>query len=254
MGDTAKQIIRTSVLSGHVAVTSIGQAGFILKDSGKRLIAVDPYLSDCCERCFGFRRLLPKILAPSDLIFDRILTTHEHYDHFDIDSIGRLMEHSGTILYASEECLKECAKLDVDSSRVRVLRCQDHWQDTAMEVQAVYCDHGDLARDAVGAVLTIEGKRIYIAGDTAYRPEQIAASIGGPVDLMIAPINGAYGNMNEEEAVRLTEKLRPGMVIPCHYRMFAEHGGDPDRFEAIIRQRLPRQKYRILSQGETMIL
>jgi L-ascorbate 6-phosphate lactonase len=36
--------------------------------------------------------------------------------------------------------------------------------------------------------------------------------------------------MDADDCVKLAEALRPGLTIPCHYGMFASHGGDPGRF------------------------
>lgn len=70
----------------------MGQAGFILKDADGFLLAYDLYLSDCCNREFGFKRLMPYLLDAEELIFDAVLCSHGHYDHLDIDSAGTFLK------------------------------------------------------------------------------------------------------------------------------------------------------------------
>ena len=46
-------------------------------------------------------------------------------------------------------------------------------------------------------------------------------------DILIAPINGAFGNMNDEQATDFCEIIMPKLMIPCHFWNFAEHGENP---------------------------
>ena len=48
-------------------------------------------------------------------------------------------------------------------------------------------------------------------------------------------INGKLGNMNAEEAVRLTEVLEPKAAIPTHYGMFASNTEDPEAYTSRVR-------------------
>ena len=75
------------VKEGQTGVFWLGQAGFVFKRASGEMIAVDPYFSDCCSRYFGFRRMIPFLMTPYDVIFDAIVCTHAHYNHFDPDGI-----------------------------------------------------------------------------------------------------------------------------------------------------------------------
>jgi L-ascorbate 6-phosphate lactonase len=116
------------------------------------------------------------------------------------------------------------------------------------------CDHGELAPDALGLLLTMGGKRIYIMGDTAYRPDLLENPEIQGVDLLILPINGAFGNLNEEQAARVIAALKPALAIPCHFWNFAEHGGDPGKFQKEMAEIAPESAYRLMRQGEGMLL
>ena len=97
------------------------------------------------------------------------------------------------------------------------------------DITFVNCDHGEGAPDAVGVVIKVDGKTIYEVGDSCLRLDRVSG-IPTDLDILISPINGMYGNMNSEDTVRLAEKLNPKLTIPCHYGMFASHGGDIKKF------------------------
>ena len=50
------------------------------------------------------------------------------------------------------------------------------------------------------------------------------------IDLMFICINGRLGNMNVDEAVRLTECIAPRVGIPTHYGMFESNTEDPQKY------------------------
>ena len=57
-----------------------------------------------------------------------------------------------------------------------------------------------------------------------------------------------YGNMDSKDTVELAMALKPKLTIPCHYGMFASHGGDLKAFYDIMTEKnLP---FLIMQQGE----
>lgn len=242
--------------TGQTHLFSVGQAGFILKSASGQLLAIDLYLSECVERVegnAGFKRLLPKILGAEELAFDAVICTHPHLDHFDIDTVPALLYHRNTRLFCSTDCKKlvDALLLHGYDDRIQYISPGDHADCGDFQIDFVNCDHGEGAPDAVGVVVTVDGKRIYEAGDTCLRLDR-TDEIPRPLDVLIAPINGAFGNLNEADCASLAEVLQPAVTIPCHYGMFASHHGDVGRFyELMEEKRLPM---RLLALGEQMTL
>lgn len=241
--------------AGKSCIYFAGQAGFIFKSRAGTCVGVDLYLSDCVERFDHMKRLSPKVVRPEELELDFIIATHWHLDHFDIDSMPFLMANRRTKLLAAEDCRKHVDNLKIDLNRTTFVREGDCVQCSDVTVRAVFCDHGTGAPLAVGLVISFDDIRIYIAGDTALRldkAEEIAQY--GPFDVMIAPINGAFGNLNEAEAVKLCSFHKPKLMIPCHYWTFAGHHGDPGKFEEELQRKLPEQNYLIMAAGEWTVV
>ena len=243
---------------GKTHLFSVGQAGYIIKSKGGQLLGIDMYLSSCVERIeghMGFKRLLPQLLAPNELEFDCVITTHPHMDHFDMDAVPELMANGRTRLFASVECEDYVKRLLMTNNNITYVKPGDEAVCGDFKLDFVSCDHGAGAPDAVGVVITVDGKRIYEAGDTCLRLDRIDEyKAFGDIDVMIAPINGAYGNLNEEECARLADAIKPKLVIPCHYGMFASHGGDPGRFYKIMSEEYPQNKFMLMRMGERITL
>ena len=256
MRDFAEKVLLAR--QGQTHIFSVGQAGYIIKSANGQLLAIDLYLSECVERMEGhkgFKRLLPKILAPFDLEFDCVICTHPHLDHFDIDSVPEMLSNSRTKLFCSVDCQRLIKQLHMEyyNSQITYIKPNEVYAVGDFRIDFVNCDHGTGTPDAVGVIVTVDGKRFYEAGDTCLRldrVEEIKAT--GNLDVLIAPINGAYGNLNEVECSQLAEALRPAVTIPCHYGMFASHGGNPGEFyQAMKEKNLP---VLLMAQGEQYTL
>ena len=240
--------------SGKTHLFSVGQAGFIIKSSGGQLLGIDLYLSDCVERIEGhkgYKRMLPKILEPGEIKFDAVVATHFHKDHFDDDAIPVLLAN-GAQLFASHDCENDVKRLGLDYYKPVFASPGDEHEYGDFHFRFVECDHGTDAPLAVGVVVTVDGKTVYETGDTCLRMDRVVG-LGGPFDVVIGPINGAYGNMDEIEFPRFAHAVG-GLIIPCHYGMFPSHGGNPGLFYEEMKNKYPDDKYCIMSQGECLTL
>jgi L-ascorbate 6-phosphate lactonase len=248
--DLAFRIASTRVKKGEIAIFWLGQAGFVIKDSEDRVIAIDPYLSDCCERAFGFKRMIPKLIEPGDLDLDLLITSHDHFDHFDIDAVPLLMANGKTKLLGSIAAINKAKEIGIDQGRITSMKPGDIMELEGITVNAVYADHGELAPDALGIVLDLSGIKIYYAADTAYNPEVVKTARQVKPDIIIVPINGQYGNLNSEEAAMLARDSGAKVAVPCHFWTFIIHRGDPQEFEVTMKKYAPECKVKFLHQGE----
>ena len=248
--DLASDIRNREVPKGQVAIFWLGQAGFAVKDDQGRLLLVDPYLTDCVERVYDFKRLTPKLLPPDSLAPDVLVASHEHLDHFDVDAVPSLMADPKTVLVGSVTVAGLAAEMGIDSRRVVGMKPGESSEVAGFSLQALPADHGDLSPDALGFLLVVGGTRIYYAGDTAYSPHVVAAARQAKPDVAIVPINGQYGNLDGKEAAKLVRDCGARMAIPCHFWTFIAHGGNPQEFADELKLLAPECRLRFLHQGE----
>lgn len=231
-----------------------GQAGFILTAKNGYKVGIDLYLSDCCYRYFGFKRLMPYIYNAKELDLDLLVATHAHYDHFDPDSIPAVMQNEKTALLCAKDCFEEAKKLCLDQSRITYMAEGEIFANDSIKITAMPCDHGKDTPFAIGLLIEIDGKKIYIAGDTCFRSDNFGNEVLKNCDIMVMPVNGAFGNLNEQEGAKAAGIVKPRICIPCHYWNFAEHGGNPQLFMNAMNENFPEIKYLLMRPGERLEL
>jgi L-ascorbate metabolism protein UlaG (beta-lactamase superfamily) len=80
----------------------------------------------------------------------------------------------------------------------------------------------------VGFVITLQGQRIYHAGDTDAIPEME----GLKPDVAMVPVSGTYV-MDAEEAVEAVRLIEPAVAIPMHYGEIVGTEADARRFQEL---------------------
>lgn len=238
------------IKKNNLGIFWLGQAGFIIKTHANKLIAIDPYLSDCCLRLYNFKRIMPSLIQPRDLVFDYLLISHEHEDHLDIDSVVALTDNNKTKLYGPIECIKRTRALGVQDEKLVLVEIDQEIDLGEFKLLPVFADHGELSPDAVGFLLNFGFVKVYYAGDTSYSLDKLRKIISIEPEIAILPINGQYGNLNAQEAASLANILRSKVMIPCHFWTFVQHGGYPAELFEAMKELAPGCELQMLSQGE----
>ncbi|HNV68252.1 MAG TPA: MBL fold metallo-hydrolase, partial [Candidatus Ozemobacteraceae bacterium] len=138
---------------------------------------------------------------------DIVLITHEHFDHCSPEDIAKI-QHDKTVVVAPEDCL---GKL---TGNVRSIKPGMKIEIHGIEIEAVPAYnvgkkfHPRL-NAWVGYILTLEGIRLYHAGDTDFVPEMKTLR----TDIAMLPVSGTYV-MTAEEAVQAALAMRPKLAIP----------------------------------------
>lgn len=168
---------------------------------------------------------LPEELEKADLI----LVTHNHGDHCKDVTVNRL-RRADTLVVTPKRRTK---KLGED---IKVIKPGEEIVFSDFKVKAVEAyntEQGNSTRkvhhkrNGVGYLITIEGKRIYHAGDTDFIPEMKEL---GDVDVALLPVGGTF-TMDIQEAARASRAIRPKAAIPMH-RFKADPQEFKDRVEA----------------------
>lgn len=185
-------------------ITWLGHDGFLIKGDGKAIV-IDPFQVKQCE--------------PADVI----LVTHEHYDHCSPEDIQKVQEASTVIVTEADSAKKL-------SGDVRVVQPGDKLTVSGIQIEAVpaYNTNKNFhpkQNGWLGFVLTVDGVRIYHAGDTDLIPEMDSIK----ADIALLPVSGTYV-MTAEEAVEAAKIIKPKLVIPMHYDSIVGSADDARRF------------------------
>ena len=254
-----RRVEQTHVPERQVAVFWLGQAGFLLKTHEGHTIVIDPYLSDYVQRLFpemglGFKRLMPAPCEAGEVCADVLLLSHEHGDHFDVDSIAALLQNGKTRVFANRVVAEQMQAMGLDMTRVTALTKGGKAQILPeCSLTATDCDHGELAPEALGWLMSFGFTTVYFAGDTALTPERLSAALAARPDVALLPINGAFGNLNGAQAARYAAMLGCKVLIPCHFWTFPLHHGDPQELIDAMPLEAPGVRLCLLKQGEAYI-
>lgn len=160
---------------------------------------------------------------------DLILITHEHGDHFDLETLDAIVGETteiianpavfATLPEALAANAREMANGDTDSFGDITIEAVPAYNTTEDRLQ--YHPEG---RDN-GYVLTIGGTRVYIAGDTEDIPEMRALE---DIAIAFVPMNLPF-TMTEEQAASGVAAFAPTVVYPYHYGE-----SDLDLFEQLL--------------------
>lgn len=160
---------------------------------------------------------------------DLVLVTHGHYDHLSPEDIARVAQAT-TELVAPASLADEVAGLGM--AAVHPMRAGERAEVASIAIEAVPAynvEPGRLgfhprANAWLGYVLTVDGARVYIAGDTDRNPDNARVSC----DVALIPIGGTY-TMDPAQAAAFVNEVRPKVAIPTHYGSVV---GAPEDFAA----------------------
>lgn len=251
--DFADLFIQQNVEKGKIAIAWMGQAGFLFKNSMGKILALDVYLSDLAQTQDGNKRLMPALCFAEELPVDIVLASHHHTDHLDMESIPVWIERLAR-LYSSKTSIELCSKAGISPKQMFTVEVGTNVTDMGYRIEAVFADHGDTAKDAVGFLITSEDVCIYFTGDTSYQQDRMKYALEKKIDLLIVPINGEYGNMNERDAAMLASQANAYRTIPCHFWTFARHRGSPYEFCQEMKSMAPDLLYYLMAQGEILLI
>ena len=185
-----------------------------IRIEGSKVLYFDPFKIDAAA-------------CDADIIF----ITHEHYDHFEPESIEKIKKEN-TVLAAPESMKKKV----LSESGIAADKCVFYQPGETHELESVKVEtipaYNKLkpfhpkAKKWQGYIVTMDGVRYYVAGDTDVNEDIKKVQC----DVALIPIGGHY-TMDKKQAADYIADLKPKAVIPTHYGSIVGNKEDGQEFK-----------------------
>ncbi|MCR5388799.1 MAG: MBL fold metallo-hydrolase [Lachnospiraceae bacterium] len=163
---------------------------------------------------------------------DVIFVTHEHYDHFDPSSIAKVAK-AGTVVVAPKS-MKDIMEKESGAENIMLLEPGVTAGVCGIAVETVRAynvgkQFHPKERDWNGYIVTLDGVRYYVAGDTDANEDNKKVQC----DVALIPAGGTY-TFDSKEAAEYALHLKPKAVIPTHYGSVVGKPGDGADFKKYV--------------------
>ena len=207
-----------------IEITWLGHSAFSIH-TGKHTLLVDPFLDDNPAAS----------IKSDDAKADFILITHGHADH--IADAVKIANRTGATtisnyeisLWLAKQRVKNTVGMNLGGSMAlpfgRVKMTIAHHTSTLPD--------GTPGGNPGGFLLTLDGGKIYIAGDTALFGDMQLYGRDG-LDLAILPIGDCF-TMGPKDSIEAIKLLKPKRVAPCHYNTWPPIKQDAKAWAAAVR-------------------
>tara|TARA_R110002020_G_scaffold48286_5_gene137629 strand:- start:7494 stop:8279 length:786 start_codon:yes stop_codon:yes gene_type:complete len=218
LGFAAAHAASFNLMDGKIVIHPVEHASIVMETPAGTLY-VDPV---------GDLSLYEALPKP-----DLILITHRHGDHYNADLLAALAP--APILTNAD--VKAMMPEDLQA-RTDVIAPGESTEKSGIAIEAIAAyntsadrqDFHPKARGDLGLVLTIDGTRVYISGDTEGTPEMEALE---NIDLAFVCMNLPF-TMDAKQAAEAVAAFAPGMAIPYHYRGRDDGTQDPQVFAKLL--------------------
>ncbi len=210
-----------------VEVRWYGHASVKFEDSNGFTVYVDPWTEVMNE---------PENEEKADVI----VSTHEHFDHFDEKAINAVRNRDTTVL-SPEETVENVP----DQLETHVLRPEEtvEVEDRVFTGVEAYNTENYREPDEVfhprglctGVVFELDGVTFYHASDTD-PIEEMKELQDKNIDVAFLPVGGHY-TMNQDEALEAIKMIKPEKVVPIHYGYIDETTAETGRFEKDVKEK-----------------
>jgi L-ascorbate metabolism protein UlaG (beta-lactamase superfamily) len=205
-------------------LTWLGHGSWSIAAGTHRLL-IDPFLDDSPTAP----------LKSKDAAADFILVSHGHFDH--VADAARIAQRTGATVVANYEICEWLSKqgakqtqpmnlgggIDLPCGRVKLTLA--HHSSTLPD--------GSSGGNPGGFLLTIDGKHLYFACDTAlFYDMKLIGAVG--LDLAVLPIGDRF-TMGPEDSIEAVKLLAPKRVAPSHYNTWPPIAQDVNAWASRVR-------------------
>ena len=198
---TGGEIVVHPILHGTLALTWNGKTVYVDPAPG-------PGAAKGSDGADAFKKLPPP---------DVIVVTHIHGDHYNAQALEKLAGPKTVIFTPANVAAEAPAAV---KAKIRIIANGESMEAAGLTIEAVPAynvtpDKMQFHPKGVGNgyIITLGGKRVYVAGDTEATPEMRALK---NIDAAFLPMNLPY-TMTPEVAADAALAFKPKLIYPYHY-------------------------------------
>ena len=170
-----------------------------IRISKNKVIYIDPFKID-------------KNYNDADIVF----ITHDHFDHYSEEDIDKVINENTTIIIP-EELLTKILRKGINKNAVITVESNKEYMVQGIKFETIPAYNTNKTfhpkeNNWVGYIITLDGIRYYIAGDTDITEENRKVKC----DVAFVPVGGTY-TMDFKEAAQLINEIQPKIAVPIHY-------------------------------------
>ena len=170
-----------------------------IRISKNKVIYIDPFKID-------------KNYNDADIVF----ITHDHFDHYSEEDIDKVINENTTIIIP-KELLTKILRKGINKNEVITVESNKEYMVQGIKFETIPAYNTNKTfhpkeNDWVGYIITLDGIRYYIAGDTDITEENRKVKC----DVAFVPVGGTY-TMDFKEAAQLINEIQPKIAVPIHY-------------------------------------
>lgn len=223
-------------------VTWFGHAALKVETNGYQLL-VDPYLHDNPVAS----------VAPDKVLADYILVSHGHGDHIG-DTLA-IAKRTGAQVISVNEIAVWLKNKGVKTHGQHLGGGYKHpfgYLKLTLALHGSGLPDGSYGGNPAGFLLTtLEGRKIYLAGDTGLFGDMRLIGEEG-IELAVLPIGDNY-TMGPDDALRAVKLIQPKHVIPIHYNTWGLIAQDAHAWAKRVQAETEAQVH-VLQPGESFQL
>ena len=164
---------------------------------------------------------------------DIILITHNHFDHYSVPDLEKVIKDNTKVVVPEKVNAEEVLKMRKNVTILKVLPSDLYnVKDIKFETVPAYNVNKQFHRKEegwVGYIIEFNQIKFYVAGDTDITEENRKVKC----DVAFVPVGGKY-TMNCEEAAQLVNEIKPKIAVPIHYGKVVGSIEDADKFMKLI--------------------
>ena len=173
---------------------------------------------------------------------DFILITHEHYDHFSLEDIKKIIKDD-TVILSVPSVIEAVNDEKFDLKKLIAVKPNESYDFNNVLIETVVAYNRikpfhQKKKGWVGYIIQIDGMKIYIAGDT----DNLGELKEIKCDVAMVPVGGTY-TMNYKEAADLVNSIHPQYAIPTHYGSIVGTINDAIEFENMVDSSIQTKRF-----------